>query len=102
MVWTFCSDNDTFCSLYLFIVALWGESDDSNSEIEAALRPQPYNTNTDDIDDFYDWNHFCRDIFFLNALNYISAKFQADWLVAVHPLTIILVACIVNHMHTVS
>ncbi|XP_019940203.2 centrosomal protein kizuna isoform X1 [Paralichthys olivaceus] len=34
--------------------ALWGESDDSNSEIEAALRPQPFNTNNDDIDDFYD------------------------------------------------
>ncbi|CAB1453357.1 unnamed protein product, partial [Pleuronectes platessa] len=34
--------------------ALWGESDDSYSEIEAALRPQPFNTNNDDIDDFYD------------------------------------------------
>ncbi|KAM6973280.1 centrosomal protein kizuna [Aplochiton taeniatus] len=33
--------------------AFWGESDDSNSEIEAALRPQPSNT-TDDFDDFYD------------------------------------------------
>ncbi|XP_047467832.1 centrosomal protein kizuna [Mugil cephalus] len=32
----------------------WGESDDSNSEIEAALRPQTYNANTDDTDDFYD------------------------------------------------
>ncbi|XP_034015426.1 centrosomal protein kizuna [Thalassophryne amazonica] len=29
----------------------WGESDDSNSEIEAALRPQPLTTDTDD---FYD------------------------------------------------
>ncbi|XP_060939128.1 centrosomal protein kizuna [Limanda limanda] len=34
--------------------ALWGESDDSYSEIEAALRPQPFNTNNDDTDDFYD------------------------------------------------
>ncbi|XP_076605718.1 centrosomal protein kizuna [Chaetodon auriga] len=34
--------------------AFWGESDDSNSEIEAALRPQPFNTNNDDIDDFCD------------------------------------------------
>ncbi|XP_038585290.1 centrosomal protein kizuna isoform X1 [Micropterus salmoides] len=34
--------------------AFWGESDDSNSEIEAALRPRPFNTNTNDIDDFCD------------------------------------------------
>uniref|UniRef100_A0A3P8XD23 Centrosomal protein kizuna n=1 Tax=Esox lucius TaxID=8010 RepID=A0A3P8XD23_ESOLU len=34
--------------------AFWGESDDSNSEIEAALRPKPYSTNNDDSDDFYD------------------------------------------------
>ncbi|XP_029350372.1 centrosomal protein kizuna isoform X2 [Echeneis naucrates] len=34
--------------------AFWGESDDSNAEIEAALRPQPFNTNSDDTDDFYD------------------------------------------------
>ncbi|XP_029316499.1 centrosomal protein kizuna isoform X2 [Cottoperca gobio] len=34
--------------------AFWGESDDSNSEIEAALRPQPFNTNNGDIDDFSD------------------------------------------------
>ncbi|XP_018553345.1 centrosomal protein kizuna isoform X1 [Lates calcarifer] len=34
--------------------AFWGESDDSNSEIEAALRPQPFNTNNNDTDDFYD------------------------------------------------
>ncbi|XP_054987915.1 centrosomal protein kizuna isoform X2 [Sorex araneus] len=33
--------------------AFWGESDDSNSEIEAALRPRNYNT-SDDFDDFYD------------------------------------------------
>ncbi|XP_075781910.1 centrosomal protein kizuna isoform X1 [Pelodiscus sinensis] len=31
--------------------AFWGESDDSNSEIEAALRPQ---THADEFDDFYD------------------------------------------------
>ncbi|XP_040130393.2 centrosomal protein kizuna isoform X3 [Ictidomys tridecemlineatus] len=34
--------------------AFWGESDDSNSEIEAALRPRNYNTSADDFDDFYD------------------------------------------------
>ncbi|KAM4625083.1 centrosomal protein kizuna isoform 2-T2 [Polymixia lowei] len=34
--------------------AFWGESDDSDSDIEAALRPQPLNTNNDDFDDFYD------------------------------------------------
>ncbi|KAM6968760.1 centrosomal protein kizuna isoform 1-T1 [Tautogolabrus adspersus] len=33
--------------------AFWGESDDSNSEIEAVLCPQPFNKNND-IDDFYD------------------------------------------------
>ncbi|KAG7226265.1 hypothetical protein INR49_003016 [Caranx melampygus] len=32
----------------------WGESDDSNAEIEAALRPQPFNANNDDTDGFYD------------------------------------------------
>uniref|UniRef100_A0A665VIQ9 Centrosomal protein kizuna n=1 Tax=Echeneis naucrates TaxID=173247 RepID=A0A665VIQ9_ECHNA len=36
------------------VVSFWGESDDSNAEIEAALRPQPFNTNSDDTDDFYD------------------------------------------------
>ncbi|XP_056669811.1 centrosomal protein kizuna isoform X5 [Monodelphis domestica] len=34
--------------------AFWGESDDSNSEIEAALRPRNHNTSIDDFDDFYD------------------------------------------------
>ncbi|XP_076017888.1 centrosomal protein kizuna [Genypterus blacodes] len=34
--------------------AFWGESEDSGSEIEAALRPQPFNTNNDDSDDFFD------------------------------------------------
>ncbi|XP_026860623.2 centrosomal protein kizuna isoform X3 [Electrophorus electricus] len=34
--------------------AFWGDSDDSNSDIEMALRPQPHNTNDDDFDDFYD------------------------------------------------
>ncbi|KAF7656272.1 hypothetical protein LDENG_00044130 [Lucifuga dentata] len=32
--------------------AFCGESDDSNSEIEAALRPQPFSRNNDDSDDF--------------------------------------------------
>ncbi|KAM8774900.1 centrosomal protein kizuna isoform 1-T1 [Rhynchonycteris naso] len=34
--------------------AFWGESDDSDSEIEAALRPRNHNTSADDFDDFYD------------------------------------------------
>ncbi|KAK2490988.1 hypothetical protein MC885_004079 [Smutsia gigantea] len=34
--------------------AFWGDSDDSNSEIEAALRPRNHSTFTDDFDDFYD------------------------------------------------
>ncbi|XP_050989538.1 centrosomal protein kizuna isoform X2 [Labeo rohita] len=34
--------------------AFWGESDDSNSEIEMALRPQSHNTSSHDFDDFYD------------------------------------------------
>lgn len=34
--------------------AFWGESDDSNSEIEMALRPQSCNTSSHDFDDFYD------------------------------------------------
>ncbi|KAM6083682.1 centrosomal protein kizuna isoform 2-T2 [Theristicus caerulescens] len=34
--------------------AFWGESDDSTSEIEAALRPQTHSTEADEFDDFYD------------------------------------------------
>ncbi|XP_075353222.1 centrosomal protein kizuna isoform X4 [Mycteria americana] len=34
--------------------AFWGESDDSSSEIEAALRPQTHSTEPDEFDDFYD------------------------------------------------
>nr|XP_031360152.1 centrosomal protein kizuna isoform X2 [Lonchura striata domestica] len=34
--------------------AFWGESDDSCSELEAALRPQTHGTDSDDFDDFYD------------------------------------------------
>ncbi|KAM6139341.1 centrosomal protein kizuna [Phoenicopterus ruber ruber] len=34
--------------------AFWGESDDSSSEIEAALRPQAHSTEADEFDDFYD------------------------------------------------
>ncbi|EQB77018.1 hypothetical protein CB1_000139013 [Camelus ferus] len=41
-------------STFVLITAFWGESDDSNSEIEAALRPRNRNTPTDDSDDFYD------------------------------------------------
>ncbi|XP_074025103.1 centrosomal protein kizuna [Numenius arquata] len=34
--------------------AFWGESDDSSSEIEPALRPQTHSTEADEFDDFYD------------------------------------------------
>ncbi|XP_071661682.1 centrosomal protein kizuna isoform X2 [Patagioenas fasciata] len=34
--------------------AFWGESDDSSSEIEAALRPQSHSPEADEFDDFYD------------------------------------------------
>ncbi|XP_066577332.1 centrosomal protein kizuna isoform X2 [Amia ocellicauda] len=34
--------------------AFWGESDDSNTDIEAVLCPQTHSTNNDDFDDFYD------------------------------------------------
>ncbi|XP_074891377.1 centrosomal protein kizuna isoform X2 [Buteo buteo] len=34
--------------------AFWGESEDSSSEIEAALRPQTHSTEADEFDDFYD------------------------------------------------
>ncbi|KAM6298278.1 centrosomal protein kizuna [Aegotheles albertisi] len=34
--------------------AFWGESDESSSEIEAALRPQTHSTEADEFDDFYD------------------------------------------------
>ncbi|XP_072545584.1 centrosomal protein kizuna isoform X2 [Salminus brasiliensis] len=34
--------------------AFWGDSDDTNSEIEMALRPRPHNASNDDFDDFYD------------------------------------------------
>ncbi|XP_017692902.1 PREDICTED: centrosomal protein kizuna isoform X2 [Lepidothrix coronata] len=33
--------------------AFWGESDDSSSELEAALRPQTHSAQSDDFDDFY-------------------------------------------------
>uniref|UniRef100_A0A8C3QTI2 Centrosomal protein kizuna n=1 Tax=Cyanoderma ruficeps TaxID=181631 RepID=A0A8C3QTI2_9PASS len=33
--------------------AFWGESDDSSSELEAALRPQTHSMDSDDFDDFY-------------------------------------------------
>lgn len=41
-------------TVWFSLPAFWGESDDSNSEIEAALRPRNHNTSTDDFDDFYD------------------------------------------------
>ncbi|XP_056282334.1 centrosomal protein kizuna isoform X2 [Pseudoliparis swirei] len=34
--------------------AFWRDSEDSDSEIEAALRPQPFNTNNKDINGFFD------------------------------------------------
>uniref|UniRef100_A0AAQ6AA23 Centrosomal protein kizuna n=1 Tax=Amphiprion ocellaris TaxID=80972 RepID=A0AAQ6AA23_AMPOC len=45
-----------YCVLFSLplCIAFWEESDDSNSDIEAALRPRPFNTNSEDTDDFYD------------------------------------------------
>ncbi|XP_053101781.1 centrosomal protein kizuna isoform X2 [Hemicordylus capensis] len=34
--------------------AFWGDSDDSNSDIEAALRPQVHSSHEDEFDDFYE------------------------------------------------
>ncbi|XP_071438120.1 centrosomal protein kizuna [Pithys albifrons albifrons] len=34
--------------------AFWGESEDSSSELEAALRPQTHSAGSGDFDDFYD------------------------------------------------
>ncbi|KAM7060911.1 centrosomal protein kizuna [Acridotheres tristis] len=34
--------------------AFWGESEESSSELEAALRPQSHGADSDDFDDFYD------------------------------------------------
>lgn len=102
---TYCSNNVIlyFFSPYLFDTAFWGESDDSNSEIEAALRPQPFYTNIDDIEDSCDW-YFTLQIYiyFFYLLHYITASFQAVCLSVIHPLTIVLVVCIVNHMRSVS
>ncbi|XP_004447815.1 centrosomal protein kizuna [Dasypus novemcinctus] len=47
-------ENNRKLTTNLKFKAFWGESDDSNSEIEAALRPKNHNTSTDDFDDFYD------------------------------------------------
>ncbi|XP_045384187.1 centrosomal protein kizuna [Lemur catta] len=47
-------ENKTKLMTHLKSKAFWGESDDSNSEIEAALRPRNPNTSIDDFDDFYD------------------------------------------------
>lgn len=40
--------------------------------------------------------------FFFTVPHYITGKYQAVWLTLIHPLTSILVVCIVKHMHTVS
>jgi len=46
----------TYCTATVSHSAVWGHSDDSDSEIEAALRPQPFTANhrDDDSDDFFD------------------------------------------------
>lgn len=50
--------------------------------------------------------HHYRYVFLLKkkkkALHYITGKYQAVWLTVIHPLTIILVVCIVKHARTVS
>ncbi|XP_045741311.1 centrosomal protein kizuna [Mirounga angustirostris] len=47
-------ENEKKLTTNLEFKGFWCESDDSNSEIEAALRPRNHNTSTDDFDDFYD------------------------------------------------
>uniref|UniRef100_A0A3Q0S237 Centrosomal protein kizuna n=1 Tax=Amphilophus citrinellus TaxID=61819 RepID=A0A3Q0S237_AMPCI len=49
---TLCLNN--VIVVFLLCIDFWGESDDSGSEIEAALRPQPFNTNSKSSCDFYD------------------------------------------------
>lgn len=39
---------------YFFSAAFWGESDDSSSELEAALRPRAHSAEADEFDDFYE------------------------------------------------
>lgn len=43
-----------FSPLCVICTGFWSDSDECNSDIEAALRPQPFNTNADDFDDFCD------------------------------------------------
>ncbi|KAF6284440.1 kizuna centrosomal protein [Rhinolophus ferrumequinum] len=47
-------ENKKKLPINLKLKAFWSESDDSNSEIEAALRPRNHNTSTDHFDNFYD------------------------------------------------
>lgn len=55
-----CDTNDInrkrFDNLFFFSQpsAFWGESDESSSELEAALCPQAHSTEADEFDDFYD------------------------------------------------
>lgn len=39
---------------FILFSAFWGDSDDTNSEIEMALRPQSHIPSNSDWDDFYD------------------------------------------------
>lgn len=47
---------------------MWSDSDECSSDAEAAVCPQPFNTNTDDLDDFCDW--------------YILDIFQIDYIIS--------------------
>lgn len=102
----------SFFSLIPFfsLTAFLCDSDESNSDIEAALRPQPLHTNADDFDDFADWFFYFSDhhyrfffSFFLKKHYIISLKNIRQFeLAVIHPVTITLVVCIVKRVRTVS
>lgn len=97
--------------LLFFLTAFLCDSDESNSDIEAALRPQPLRTNADDFDDFADWFFFFSRpplqisffFFFVKKHYIISLKNIRQFeLAVIHPVTITLVVCIVKRVRTVS
>lgn len=51
---------------------MWSDSDECSSDIEAAVRPQPFNTNTEDVDDFCDW--------------YVLDIFQIDYIISLEDI----------------
>lgn len=105
-----------FLFFFFSFTAFLCDSDESNSDIEAALRPQPLRTNADDFDDFADWffaffffffpdHHYTIFFFFFFVKKHyiISLKNIRRFEPAViHPVTIALVVCIVKRARTVS